>query len=136
LLIATLVLSIALALLVGMPDWLASATIGIGTILTLAVLAAVIVYGRDDARAFCIGAIFPVSLIAVTVGCLFVIFAIDTVPRGATRSLNTLGEFSRGMRFSLVVGGLMALAAGRLAVFVRRRYAGPAEDPGSLEGDD
>ena len=114
--------SVAFALLFVAPGWVTvTASVALSTLAT-AGLTAGIIYGGHDARAFCVGAMFPVALAAVIVAVALVSIAFN-------RSMAT-GYFFRelsgaayGTRFVTVAGSIMAPAAGILSVIVRRRLS-------------
>ena len=64
------VLSVVCAGLFGLPDWLSAGFVIVATVLLSAAIAAAIVYGRDNVRAFYIGAACPLLLVLAAMGCV------------------------------------------------------------------
>jgi hypothetical protein len=113
------VLSLVLAIVFAFPDWLASAAVIVASISLVAALTIAVVYAPGQARAFCIGALFPATLVAVAAAILFVAIAFDwrfSVPSIRDR----LNRSAGGLRFAMVAGWLMAFFIGTLSVIVRR----------------
>ena len=119
LLLATLLLSIFFTILLYIPDWLASAIMIVGAIFLAASVTAAIVYSSGYTRAFCIGALFPIALVAVTAGCLFVVITFDAFRNDYDDILRELERSASGMRFAVTSGWLSAPIAGILSVLVR-----------------
>lgn len=98
LLVLMLVLSVAFAVLFAMPNWAASTILIVVTILVLAVLISAVVYTRDHIRAFCIGALVPMGLVAVAVAGVFLDFAfsLSVRPFDPSRVVRQLDSAANG----------------------------------------
>jgi hypothetical protein len=122
LLIAMLLLSIALAIEFGMPDWLASAAAMIVSTAIVAGLVAGIIRARGAARAFCIGALFPMSAVAIAAGGFYVFMIFHSATpftrfnSGTNEFMYALDQTSRGWRFAVATAWPTALIAGGIAV--------------------
>ena len=120
-----ILLSIACAVLFAAPDWLVSATVIVASVLFAAVFTSGIVYGTGDVRAFCIGALFPTTLIVITAGRLFGVITFELFEtrnpfRNTDDIFQKLALAVDGMRFDMVVGCLLTPIAGLITVVVRR----------------
>ena len=117
------VLAIDFAVLFASPNALASVELGVASILLLAGLISCLVYARGYVRAFCIGAMIPTTLVAITVGCLFVVLTFEAENDSYQRIGEILNRMASGLRFATTTGWLLAIAAGALSVIIRRHFA-------------
>ena len=122
LLIAMLLLSIALGIEFGVPNWLASAAAMIVSTAIVAGLVAGIIRARGAARAFCVGALFPMSAVAVAVGGFYIYMIFQTAAPWArfgtapNEFMFALEQTARGWRFAVATAWPTALVAGGIAV--------------------
>ena len=122
LLAAMAVLSVVCAALFALPDWLAGAFVIAATMPLTAAVVAAIVYGSGGWRAYYIGAACPLALVVAAVTVIFVILAFDDNPlEDFDGFVDELGDFSGGLRVSLLFGLLTAPLCGAISVLVRRR---------------
>lgn len=121
LLILMVVLSVAFAVLFAFPNLAASVLLSVASILLLVALTTCVVYGRGHIRAFCIGALFPMVLVAIVVACVFVVITFAVSGNRYDWIFERLDEVAGGLRFATVTGWLMAIAAGALSVIISRR---------------
>jgi hypothetical protein len=120
---AMLVLSVALAILFGLPGWLASTAIIVALSMSLAALTTATYFGVGDLKAFCLGAWPAALLVHIVVACLFVGIAYDSTYQGVPRYIELMDQCSIGLRFSFGSGIPLAIIGGVLGVAVRRRFA-------------
>ena len=104
LLLLMLVCSFLSAVLFAFPNWLASATVIVASILLLAATTTILVYVPGYFRVFCIGALFPIALVAVSVGCLFVVITFEAFGDDYDRILDVLDDAASGLRFAILFG--------------------------------
>jgi len=126
LMLLTLVVAVALALLVGVPSVVAVPIMLFLAAAVPAVLTAGVVYGRGYLRAFCIGALFPTGLLLYTTGWLFGLVLVQ----GGPPRLNELETLAQWVEFFEEIGPsyrayaaaawASSLLAGSLCVLARR----------------
>ena len=121
LLIAMAGLSFLCVVFANFPDWLASATLIVLSIIVADIAATVIIYDRGDARAFCIGALFLVTPLALAAEAVIMDIATGNLTGGYGNIVSKLEYSAGGMRFIVLTAGLLAPIAGAVAVIVRRR---------------
>lgn len=124
LLTAILIASIALGILFAFPAWLATTIMITASILAPVPLTLAVIYARGNVRAFCIGALFPALLVAISGGLSFILisFNIAGAYLGFSGFFDAIGRHAGGLRFSILTGWPLAILAGIFAVVIRRRF--------------
>jgi hypothetical protein len=123
LLLLMLVLSVAFTVLFALPDLVASGLLSIVAILMMVLLTSGIVYARGRLRAYCIGALVPLLLVAIVVACEFVVVAFEVGRNDYQEAIDSLVDLSGGLRVVSVTGWLIAIVTGMLSVGVRQCFA-------------
>ena len=120
LLITTSLLAFFFAVLFAFPGWLTSSVVISYSTIAAAGFIAGVAYGRNNIRAFCIGALFPTLLISFPTYILFGVVTFEGFRNNYDDIFDELDDGASGMRFVAVAAIVLTPLAGAVSMYVKR----------------